>query len=131
MAKIQKKVKKIKKKISHVIINIHSTYNNTIISITDIKGNVVAWQSAGTIGYKGTKKSTPYAAKIALEKCLELVKDVGIQKIDIKTRGIGPGRGSCIKALQDTSYEINSIKDRTPVPFNGCRLKKRLRNKIK
>lgn len=118
---------KIKKRVSDGIVNIHSTYNNTIITVTDIKGNTIAWQSAGTIGYKGTKKSTPYAAKIATEKCMEIVKPVGLKTLIIYTKGIGPGKSSAVKTIREMEFEIKLIKDITPSPFNGCRLKKRLR----
>lgn len=124
---VANKTVKIRKKISEGIVNIHSTYNNTIITVTDVKGNTIAWQSAGTIGYKGTKKSTPYAAKLATDKCMDIIKQTGMKVLTIYTKGLGPGKSSSVKAIREMDFEIKLIKDITPIPFNGCRLKKSLR----
>lgn len=121
---MKKKIKKIKRKLTEGIVNIKSSYNNTMVNVTDLQGNVIAWQSAGTIGFKGTKKSTPYAAKLVTEKCLTIVKPTGITKVIIKTNGIGPGKASAIKTIQEMGFEITLVKDVTPTPFNGCKLKK-------
>ena len=124
MKKNISKTKRLKLKISEVIFHIKSSYNNTIVTVSDKKGKTIVWNSAGTIGFKGTKKSTPYAAKLAVERCLEVIKTCGIKSIIIFTNGIGPGRMSSIKTLKETEYEIRKIYDFTSVPFNGCRAKK-------
>lgn len=118
------KKKKSKQKIGKGKIFINSTYNNTIISITDINGNVVAWGSAGKAGFKGSKKSTPYAGGKTMEDVLARVKDRGLQEVDIFIRGIGSGREQAIRALLGAGLTILSIKDRTPSPHGGVRPKK-------
>ncbi len=127
--KIQKKVAKPRKKKAKISLHkgiacVNSTYNNTIISITDLKGNVVAWASAGKAGFKGPKKSTPYAAGVVVRGLEEFVKNSGIKEVDVIVKGVGLGRESAIRALSGIGLEINSIKDRTPVPHNGPRPKK-------
>ena len=101
-----KKPKKIKKQISEAIVNIKSSYNNTLINVTDMNGDVISWSSAGKIGFKGTKKSTPYAAKLATENCFEHFKKSGLKTLSIKMSGIGPGKSSALKTIQAMEYEI-------------------------
>ncbi len=118
------KKKKSKQKLSKGKIFINSTYNNTIISVTDLTGNVVAWGSAGKAGFKGSKKSTPYAGGKTMEDVLARVKDRGLQEVDIFIKGIGSGREQAIRALLGAGLTVLSIKDRTPTPHGGVRPKK-------
>ena len=107
--------------------HIKSTFNNTIISITDPQGNVVSWQSAGTVGFKGSRKSTPFAAQMAAEACAKAAQEHGVRKVAVFVKGPGSGRETAIRSLQAAGLEITSIQDRTPVPHNGCRPRKRRR----
>lgn len=107
--------------------HIKSTFNNTIISITDPQGNVIAWQSAGTVGFKGSRKSTPFAAQMASEACANIAKEHGLQKVAVFVKGPGSGRETAIRTLQASGLEILSIQDCTPQPHNGCRPRKRRR----
>jgi small subunit ribosomal protein S11 len=116
--------KKIKRSITSGQVHIQSTFNNTIISITDAAGNVVSWSSAGAAGFKGSRKSTPYAAQIAAEQAANVAKEHGLAKVDVLVRGIGSGRESAIRALQTTGIVVGSIKDVTGIPHNGCRPRK-------
>jgi len=116
-----------KKKIgplSHARIYIQSTYNNTMITLTDPSGNIVAWSSAGSIGFKGPKKATPFAASKVVETLIEKVRGLDIREVSVFVRGVGSGRDAAIRALVNYGFEINSIKDVTPIPHNGCRPKK-------
>jgi len=106
---------------------IKSTFNNTIISITDPSGNVIAWKSAGQVGFKGSRKSTPFAAQLAAEQCAKLAQEHGVRKVSVFVKGPGSGRETAIRSLQAAGLEIASIQDRTPVPHNGCRPRKRRR----
>ena len=107
--------------------HIKSTFNNTIITITDPSGNVIAWQSAGTVGFKGSRKSTPFAAQMAAEACAKVAQEHGVRKISVFVKGPGSGRETAIRSLQAAGLEVTSIQDRTPVPHNGCRQRKRRR----
>ncbi len=107
--------------------HIKSTFNNTIITITDPNGNVIAWQSAGTVGFKGSRKSTPFAAQMAAEACAKIAQEHGVRKVSVFVKGPGSGRETAIRTLQAAGLEIASIQDRTPVPHNGCRPRKRRR----
>ena len=107
--------------------HIKSTFNNTIISITDPSGNVISWQSAGTAGFKGSRKSTPFAAQVAAEACAKAAMEHGLKKIQVFVKGPGSGREPAIRSLQAAGLEVISIQDRTPVPHNGCRPRKRRR----
>ena len=127
MAKGKTKTKKIKKRVSSAIAKIKSTFNNTIITITDENGSVLTWASGGTVGYSGSKKSTPFAAQMAAEKCVKALTDMGVSRLEIAYSGPGPGRESAIKVLQNSEIRVTGIKDETPVPYNGCTLKKRKR----
>ena len=107
--------------------HIKSTFNNTIISITDPQGNVIAWQSAGTVGFKGSRKSTPFAAQMASEACAKIAQEHGLQKVAVFVKGPGSGRETAIRTLQAVGLEVLSIQDCTPQPHNGCRPRKRRR----
>ncbi len=107
--------------------HIKSTFNNTIITITDPQGNVIVWQSAGTVGFKGSRKSTPFAAQMAAEACAKIAQEHGVRKVSVFVKGPGSGRETAIRSLQAAGLEIASIQDRTPVPHNGCRPRKRRR----
>jgi len=120
--------RKIKKNIPEAVAHIHSTYNNTIVTISDYDGNVISWASAGTIGYKGSKKKTPYAAGMSAEACAKTAMDSGVKKVEVHVKGLGSGRENAIRSLQGAGLEITSIIDETPVPHNGCRPPKRPRN---
>jgi len=127
MAYKQRK-RKIKKNIPEGVAHIHSTFNNTITTITDKDGNVAAWASSGTIGFKGSKKSTPFAAGIAAEKAAKMAFDAGMRKVEVVVKGVGPGRETAIRSLQTAGLEVTTISDVTPIPHNGCRPPKRPRN---
>lgn len=116
--------KKIKHKLTKGKAYIQSTYNNTLITITDMAGNVIAWSSAGSIGFKGPKKATPYAASLVAKDIANKVKDTGLKEIDVYVKGIGSGRESAVRALNNEGLCVISIKDVTPIPHNGCRARK-------
>jgi small subunit ribosomal protein S11 len=123
-----KKVRrKEKKNIAHGQAHIKSTFNNTIVSITDPNGAVVAWSSSGQVGFKGSRKSTPFAAQLAAEAAARRAMEHGMRKVDVFVKGPGSGRETAIRSLQATGLEVGSIQDVTPVPFNGCRPPKRRR----
>ena len=128
MAKPKKKVrKKEKKNIPHGAAHIKSTFNNTIVTITDLEGNTIAWASAGNVGFKGSRKSTPFAAQLAAEAAARRAQDHGMRKVDVFVKGPGSGRETAIRSLAATGLEIIGIQDVTPVPHNGCRPRKRRR----
>ncbi len=120
--------RKVKKNISQGQAHIHSTYNNTVVSITDVNGNVISWASAGTIGYKGSKKKTPFAAGVSAEAAAKSAMESGLKSVEIFVKGLGGGRENAIRSLQAAGLEITAINDETPVPHNGCRPPKRPRN---
>ena len=107
--------------------HIKSSFNNTIVSITDPQGNVIAWQSAGTVGFKGSRKSTPFAAQMAAEACAKAAQDHGMRKVAVFVKGPGSGRETAIRSLQAAGLEVSGIQDKTPIAHNGCRLSKRRR----
>ena len=119
--------KRRKKTVDRGQAHIQSTFNNTIVTITDMKGNVVAWASAGELGFKGSKKSTPYAAQMSAERAAQTAMTYGMKIVDVYVKGPGSGREAGIRALQSAGLEITMIKDVTPVPHNGCRPPKRRR----
>ena len=121
------KKKKVKKNILNGIAYVQSTFNNTIISIADTNGNVISWASAGQKGFKGSRKSTPYAAQIAAEDVGNKAKEYGLKNLKVEVSGPGSGRESALRSLQSIGYVITSIKDVTPIPHNGCRPRKRRR----
>ena len=119
--------RKVKKNIPTGCVHIQATFNNTIVTISDEAGNAVSWASAGAIGYKGSKKSTPFAAQMDSESAAKKAYDAGMRKVDVLVKGLGPGRETAIRALATEGLEIQSITDVTPVPHNGCRPPKRPR----
>ncbi|MDP4038494.1 MAG: 30S ribosomal protein S11 [bacterium] len=116
--------KKKKTSLTSGVVHIQSTFNNTIISITDASGNVVDWNSSGSSGFKGSRKSTPYAAQVAAEKVITKAKDLGVVEVEVVVKGIGSGRESAIRSIQASGVKISSIKDVTGIPHNGCRPRK-------
>ncbi len=124
----QTKVKKKEKKnISNAIAHVNSSFNNTLVTITDYQGNTIAWSSSGSMGFKGSRKSTPYAAQLAAEDAGKKASEHGVKIVDIEVQGPGSGRESALRALQIVGFQVNSIRDVTPIPHNGCRPKKRRR----
>jgi len=119
--------KKVKKVIPEGVVHIQATFNNTIVTITDLTGGALCWSSAGRIGYKGSRKGTPYAAQLAARNAAEQAQEHGVRTVDVEIKGPGAGRESAIRALAATGLEIKSIKDVTPIPHNGCRPPKRRR----
>ena len=119
--------KKIKRSFTKGVAHIHSTFNNTIVTITDVQGNVIAWSSAGALGYKGAKKSTPFAAQLAAEAAAKTAFDQGLRTVDVEVKGPGAGRESAVRALTVAGLQLTSIEDTTPIPHNGCRPPKRPR----
>ena len=123
----EKKKSKVKKKISSGVAHILSSFNNTIITISDEKGNALAWSSSGHKGFKGSRKSTPYASQIAAEDVGNKAKEHGLKNLKVEVSGPGSGREAALRSLQSIGYVITSIKDVTPIPHNGCRPRKRRR----
>ncbi len=119
--------KKEKRSVPHAIAHIHASFNNTIISIADQEGKILAWSSAGQHNFKGSRKGTPFAAQIAAQAAANAAKEHGVRSLDVRVKGPGAGRESSIRAMQATGMEIKSIKDVTPIPHNGCRPPKRRR----
>ena len=127
MATAVRSRKRIKKEISDGIVHIHASFNNTIITITDRKGNTIAWATAGGSGFRGSRKSTPFAAQVAAEKAGITAKECGMVNIDVQIKGPGPGRESAVRSLNNLGFKINNITDVTPIPHNGCRPPKKRR----
>lgn len=119
--------KKVKRTLSSGQVHILATFNNTIVTISDMSGNTVAWGSAGSAGFKGSRKSTPFAARLAAEQAIKAAMAMGLQEVDVFVKGPGPGRESAIRAIQAQGLKISSISDVTPVPHNGCRPPKKRR----
>lgn len=119
--------KKEKRIVPHGVAHVKATFNNTLISISDPEGNVISWSSAGRIGFKGSRKGTPFAAQMAGQNAGSTAKDAGVRTVDVLIKGPGAGRESAVRALQSTGIEVKSIKDVTPIPHNGCRPRKRRR----
>jgi small subunit ribosomal protein S11 len=119
--------KKEKRSVPHGVAHIQATFNNTIVSIADPEGNVLSWSSAGRIGFKGSRKGTPFAAQVAAQNAGNTAKDSGVRSVDVMVKGPGAGRESAIRALQAAGIEVKSIKDVTPIPHNGCRAPKKRR----
>ena len=123
----QRRRRRVKKNVERGIAHIRSTFNNTIVMITDEHGNAISWSSAGALGFKGSRKSTPYAAQMASEAASKTAMDQGMKTVEVSVKGPGPGRESAIRALQAAGLEVTSIRDVTPIPHNGCRPPKRRR----
>jgi small subunit ribosomal protein S11 len=119
--------KKTRRSVSDGIAHVHASFNNTIIMITDRQGNALAWATSGGSGFRGSRKSTPFAAQVAAERAGEAAKEYGLINLDVKVKGPGPGRDSAVRALNNVGYKIGSITDVTPIPHNGCRPPKRRR----
>jgi small subunit ribosomal protein S11 len=119
--------KKVKRSLSSGQVHIFASFNNTIITVTDMEGNTVAWGSAGSAGFKGSRKSTPFAARLAAEQAIKSAQQFGIQEVDLFVKGPGPGRENAIRAVQALGLKVRSIADITPVPHNGCRPPKKRR----
>jgi small subunit ribosomal protein S11 len=120
-------VRKVKRVISSAQVHIFASFNNTIVTITDQQGNTICWGSAGAVGYKGSRKSTPFAARMATEQVIKTAMSMGVQEVDLIVKGPGPGRESAIRAMQTMGIRVRSIADVTPVPHNGCRPPKKRR----
>jgi len=119
--------KKVTKKVSDGIAHVKATFNNTIITITDVQGNVLSWATAASCGFKGSRKSTPFAAQQAAEKAAAQAKEYGMNALQVRVKGPGPGRESAVRALNSEGFKISSITDETPIPHNGCRPPKKRR----
>ncbi len=126
-AKTARTKKKVKKDIADGIAHIHASFNNTIITITDRQGNALCWATAGGSGFRGSRKSTPFAAQIAAENCGNMAKEFGMKNLEVNVKGPGPGRESAVRALNSTGFKITNISDVTPIPHNGCRPPKKRR----
>jgi small subunit ribosomal protein S11 len=124
MAKARKRLRRVS---TQAIATVKATFNNTIVSITDVNGDVLCWASAGTIGFKGSRKSTPFAAQRTAESAAEKAQKLGVRQVEVRIKGPGSGRESAVRALQAAGLEIKAIEDVTPLPHNGCRPKKRRR----
>ena len=129
MAKATTKVsrKKVKRSVIDGVAHIYASFNNTIVTITDRQGNTLSWATAGGSGFRGSRKSTPFAAQVAAEKASEAAQDYGLKNLDVQVNGPGPGRESAVRALNNSGYKITNITDVTPVPHNGCRPPKKRR----
>ena len=127
MAKPSRSKKKVKRTVVDGIAHIHASFNNTIITITDRQGNTLAWATSGGSGFRGSRKSTPFAAQVAAEVAGKITLDMGMKNLDVNVKGPGPGRESAVRAFNALGYKINSITDVTPIPHNGCRPSKKRR----
>ncbi len=128
MVKVVSRIrKKIKKNVSEGIAHIHASFNNTIVTITDRQGNALSWATSGGAGFKGSRKSTPFAAQVAVENASKIAIDCGVKNLEVRIKGPGPGRDSAVRALNAAGFKITSISDVTPVPHNGCRPPKKRR----
>lgn len=125
--KAQKTKKKVRKNINEGVVSIRSTFNNTIVTFSDKEGNVISWSSAGCLGFKGSRKSTPFAAQNAVETAAQKAMEHGLRKVEVNVKGPGPGRDSAIRALQVAGLDVSVINDVTPIPHNGCKPPKRRR----
>lgn len=127
MAKPTRTKKKVKKQVADGIAHIHASFNNTVITITDRQGNALGWATAGGSGFRGSRKSTPFAAQVAADRVGQAVKEFGLKNLDVNVKGPGPGRESAVRALNNAGFKIASITDITPIPHNGCRPPKKRR----
>ena len=124
---VQKTKKKVKKNVVDGVAHIHASFNNTIITITDRQGNALSWATAGGCGFRGSRKSTPFAAQVAAEKAGVAAQEFGLKNLEVRVQGPGPGRESAVRALNNAGYRITNIEDVTPIPHNGCRPPKKRR----
>jgi len=123
----QPRQKKSKKSVSKALVHVKASFNNTIVTITDVQGNALCWSSAGAIGYKGSRKSTPFAAQRAAERAAEHASKFGVKEVEVRVKGPGSGRESAVRALKQAGLDVKSVEDVTPLPHNGCRPRKRRR----
>jgi len=121
------RVKRAKKNVSDAVAHIHASFNNTIILITDRQGNALAWSTSGAAGFKGSRKSTPFAAQVAADKAAQAAAEHGVKNVEVRVKGPGPGRESAVRALNNAGFKVTNITDVTPIPHNGCRPPKRRR----
>ncbi|MES9944141.1 MAG: 30S ribosomal protein S11 [Candidatus Thiodiazotropha sp.] len=119
--------KKVRKSVTDGVAHIHASFNNTIITISDRQGNALAWATAGGSGFRGSRKSTPFAAQVAADRVGQMVKEYGVKNLDVNVKGPGPGRESAVRSLNNAGFKITSISDVTPIPHNGCRPPKKRR----
>jgi small subunit ribosomal protein S11 len=119
--------KRVKKNVVDGVAHVHASFNNTIVTITDRQGNALSWATSGGCGFRGSRKSTPFAAQVAAEKAGEVAKEFGMKNLDVEIKGLGPGRESAVRALNNLGFKITNITDVTPIPHNGCRPPKRRR----
>ena len=119
--------KKVRKSVTDGVAHIHASFNNTIITITDRQGNALGWATAGGSGFRGSRKSTPFAAQVAADRVGQMVKEYGVKNLDVNVKGPGPGRESAVRSLNNAGFKITSISDVTPIPHNGCRPPKKRR----
>jgi small subunit ribosomal protein S11 len=127
LGRSKSRARKVRKNVSQGIAHIQSTFNNTIVTITDTSGNTIAWASAGTVNFSGSRKQTPFAAQLTAEACARKAMEHGMKRVEVRVKGPGPGRESAIRALTAAGLEVSVIKDVTPIPHNGCRPPKRRR----
>jgi small subunit ribosomal protein S11 len=127
MASQNRSRKRIKKEVADGIVHVHASFNNTIITITDRKGNALSWATSGGSGFRGSRKSTPFAAQVAAEKAGTIAQEFGMKNLDVMIKGPGPGRESAVRSLNNLGFKINNIVDVTPIPHNGCRPPKKRR----
>ncbi|TQV74773.1 30S ribosomal protein S11 [Aliikangiella marina] len=127
MAKTPRSRKKVKKHVVDGMAHIHASFNNTIVTVTDRQGNALAWATAGGSGFRGSRKSTPFAAQVAADRVAEMVKEMGMKNMEVFVKGPGPGRESAVRALNNAGFKITNITDVTPIPHNGCRPPKKRR----
>lgn len=121
------RAKRVKKNISDAVVHVHASFNNTIVLITDRQGNAISWSTAGAAGFKGSRKSTPFAAQVAADKAAQAAAEHGVKNVEVRIKGPGPGRESAVRALNAAGFKISNITDVTPIPHNGCRPPKRRR----
>jgi small subunit ribosomal protein S11 len=127
MAKQARTRKKVKKQVADGVAHVHASFNNTIITITDRQGNALSWATAGGSGFRGSRKSTPFAAQVAATRAGQAAKEFGVKNLDVTVKGPGPGRESAVRALNTAGFKVTSITDVTPIPHNGCRPPKKRR----
>jgi small subunit ribosomal protein S11 len=121
------RAKRVKKNVTDAVVHVHASFNNTIVLITDRQGNAISWSTAGAAGFKGSRKSTPFAAQVAADKAAQAAAEHGVKNVEVRIKGPGPGRESAVRALNAAGFKISNITDVTPIPHNGCRPPKRRR----
>ena len=121
------RTKRVKKNVTDAVVHVHASFNNTIVLITDRQGNAISWSTAGAAGFKGSRKSTPFAAQVAADKAAQAAAEHGVKNVEVRIKGPGPGRESAVRALNAAGFKISNITDVTPIPHNGCRPPKRRR----